>query len=534
VRDVSPPKRPIGAFWQLEQGCDLLATLQPAFEAENRKFASKQASRWVLFAVFVLVALAIQSTTLGNTNRHADETFYFLVGQRMHEGLLPYVDMWDRKPFGLFAIYYLIAGISTSVWAYQLVACAMAGLTALVIAEIVAKWSSRSAGLYAGLSYLFVCVLFEGISGQTPDFYNPLIAGAALLVSGELERLLRGEVRWQVFAAMALGGVAITIKQTTLFESAFFGLTVLFCLYRSGAKALAIFKSGLVCAVIGAAPMLAIAAFYAVIGHWSEFWHAMVTSNFAKISEDGEVWRLIGNLLRAAILLVFAALGVALGKTEARYRAFLGCWLAAAVIGFLSVPNFYSHYTLPVLVPLSVGAGLFFARIDRRLALIVALGLYSTVWFNLDQRVWTRQAADSMAEMASTIQRLDTGGGLLLYDAPPYLYALSGKAFLTPLVFPHHLNFLNEKDVSHLSTHDEMVRILANRPGVIVMAKVPRNNPVNQDTLDLVTAYVEANCPVREVVDLMEDRNSVPTVFYGRCREGKAGAPVPLTSNTAA
>ncbi len=118
---------------------------------------------WLAFALFLLVSLALQAASFGDTNRHADETFYFLVGQRMHEGLLPYVDVWDRKPFGLFLAYYLIAGISTSVLAYQLVACVLAALAALLVCLLAGHLSNRRGGLYAGLVYLLKRSLFGRI-----------------------------------------------------------------------------------------------------------------------------------------------------------------------------------------------------------------------------------------------------------------------------------------------------------------------------------------------------------------------------------
>jgi len=488
---------------------------------EPRAIPASSASGWALYALFVLVIVALQATTFGDTNRHADETFYFLVGQRMHEGVLPYVEVWDRKPFGLFAFYYLIAAVSHSVLAYQLVACLLAGAAALLIARMVERQAGLAGGVLAGLSYLLVSGPFEGGTGQTPDIYNPLIAGAALLIARELPQLLRGIVRPGVPAAMALCGLALTIKQTALFESAYFGLTVLLCLHHAGLPGRQLARVATVFMLIGALPTLVIAGFYWLNGHWFEFWHAMVVSNLKKAAEGGEAWRALGNVLRAAVLLAFAAGGLLFGTVERRFRVFLAGWIIAALIGFLSVPNFYSHYTLPLLVPLCVAAGLLFGRLRQRFVLFVALAAYALLWNNPDKRAWTQGSVGSMDALASAIGRLDTGGGLLVFDGPHYLYALANKPFLSPLVFPHHLNHLIEKDVSHLVTHDEVVRILSNRPGVIVLSRYPHNRPVNQDSRRLVLAWARAHCPAVEVIDLVSQRDRVPMVLYGRCSEGR-------------
>jgi len=191
-------------------------------------------SRLAWLLLFCLVAFALKSTTFGHVNRHADETSYFLIGQRMHEGLVPYVDIWDRKPLGLFLIYYLIAGISKSVLAYQFAASFFAAATAWVIALLTSRWTNSRGALLAGLSYLFIAGPFEGNTGQAPDFYNLLIAIAALWIAQAWEDLSAAKIGWRPWAAMALCGLAITIKHTALFESVFLGLFVLWAQKRAG------------------------------------------------------------------------------------------------------------------------------------------------------------------------------------------------------------------------------------------------------------------------------------------------------------
>ena len=105
-----------------------------------------------------------------------------------------------------------------------------------------------------------------------------------------------------------------------------------------------------------------------------------------------------------------------------------------------------------------------------------------------------------------------------MFDGPHYLYALTGKPFLSPLVFPHHLNHAIEKDVSHLNTHAEVERILNNRPGVIVLSRYPHNRPVNEDSRRMVLTWARAHCPAVEVIDLVSQHDHVPMVLYGRCR----------------
>lgn len=88
---------------------------------------------WIAAALIIAFAFLIRSATFGNPTLEPDESFYLLVGIKMHDGLLPYVDIYDRKPFGLFVIYYLVTFISHDPAGYQVLATLFASATGVVI-----------------------------------------------------------------------------------------------------------------------------------------------------------------------------------------------------------------------------------------------------------------------------------------------------------------------------------------------------------------------------------------------------------------
>ena len=70
-----------------------------------------QDSFW-LFAGILLFATLVRCQTFGDPFIGFDEQFYLLVGDRMwHHGDLPFVDIFDRKPIGLFLIYAAIRAL---------------------------------------------------------------------------------------------------------------------------------------------------------------------------------------------------------------------------------------------------------------------------------------------------------------------------------------------------------------------------------------------------------------------------------------
>lgn len=119
----------------------------------------------------------------------SDEQFYLLVGQRMAAGALPYVDIWDRKPYGLFLLYRsLIALPGDPVLAYQLAGLLFSVLTALAIERMARRIAPPRGAQAAGLAYLIYQPVFNVALGQSPVFYNLPVALAAMLAIGAFAR----------------------------------------------------------------------------------------------------------------------------------------------------------------------------------------------------------------------------------------------------------------------------------------------------------------------------------------------------------
>ena len=465
------------------------------------------------FLLLLLVAAVLRFDTFGDPNLHGDEVFYQTVGVAMHHGALPYVDVWDRKPFGLFALFWLIAAFSEGPLAYQLVATLFVASTAWAIGAIARTWTTRRGAVLAGLLYLLYLKPLQGFGGQSPVFYNLFIAIAALLVLRALPALRQGKVPRSVPLAMLIAGLGITLKTTALAEAAFLGLFACFALWRAGGSALAL-RHAFAWTLIGAAPTLALAGAYWAMGHCSEYWHAMVASNLAKPPH----WptSLMRLKIMATLLSPAAALAVLGLLRQERERGFVAAWIVAAIIGLWSMPNFYIHYAMPLVVPLCVAAAAFLAR---GLVGVIAIAVLAAVSLAgaPPKPGHARASAAAIERLVSRIGAHRGTGPLLLYDAPPQLYMRTGRSFTTPLVFPTHLSHLVEKDTSHLSTMAETERVLALRPGVVVMAVPPRNGPVNEATHQRVLAYVGRHCRLVDVAPTLEWQRTDMIAVWGDC-----------------
>jgi hypothetical protein len=101
---------------------------------------------------------------------------------------------------------------------------------------------------------------------------------------------------------------------------------------------------------------------------------------------------------------------------------------------------------------------------------------------------------------------------------------MAGQPFPSPLAFPAHLYHAIERDVSHLGTLAEVKRVVATRPGVVVMTEAPRDGPLNEETYAVVDAYVRANCRLVAHEEAPERLRADQVLVWGDCGQSK-GAP---------
>ena len=57
--------------------------------SERRKDGGLLASDWTVAILLLAYAIAMRVVTWGDPNFFVDDSFYLLVGQRMHDGLIP-------------------------------------------------------------------------------------------------------------------------------------------------------------------------------------------------------------------------------------------------------------------------------------------------------------------------------------------------------------------------------------------------------------------------------------------------------------
>jgi hypothetical protein len=349
-------------------------------------------------------------------------------------------------------------------------------LTALLILKLAERAGWSRGALPAALLYIFMLGFGDGQSGQAPVFYNLITAFAMLLAlpctaSADSERLRRRKA----VAAMALIGVALQVKYSVLFEGMFLGLWLLWREHRLGDPLHRIVRFGAVLVTVALLPTLVAYLVYAAIGHGNDWLYANLGSILHRQSDPKLV--LLRAFLKVALILALPLIVSGLSrhvpveeKSERPIRALLFGWLIASVFGLLVFGSWFNHYALPVMLPASLCCAGFLGwhPIGRKVLtpfmLLASLtgGTY-TAW----SAKWHRGNAQQLETLAAAIGR--GPGCMYVYSGNAILYSYTGRCAVTPWVFPSHLVRERENGAIGVDQLQEIERVFAKRPEIVVV-----------------------------------------------------------------
>lgn len=434
--------------------------------------ARRRDGLWALL-ILALIALGARWHTFGNPVIGFDEQFYLLVGDRMLHGAVPYVDIFDRKPIGLFLIYAGIRSLGgDGVLEYQLVALAFCIATAFALYRLARRDCGQAGSVAAAALYILWLDFMEAEGGQAPVFFDLFMALAAGLTLQALRDPRRARA-WGV-GAMLCTGVALQIKYSVMFEAVAFGIALILGGLRARQPIGRLSASALLWIGAALAPTALAFAVYAAMGHAHDF----VFCNFISLFGQGRNTLPIQAEDFAASVAILSPLMIWLASLWWRKagrmrgaRAFYWGWLAAATAGWLIYFRFNSpHYAIPLLLPACV---LIAQAMDsskgRRVAAFATVAAGLVVGQIVLKENEVRKGGRREAMLVAAAAR-PTHGCIYVYDGYPALYMLTHSCLPSRWVFPGHLSARDEAHVAALGVDPsaEVRRIMAIRPQVVV------------------------------------------------------------------
>lgn len=438
-------------------------------------------SRWVRADVLAAVAIALAAMVFraghfGDPLAGFDEQFYLLVGDGLRHGALPYVDVWDRKPVGLFVVFALIRLLpGDGVLASQIVGTLFAATTAWVVALIARRRADWPAATMAGVLYLAGLGELWGATTQSPVFYNLPVAIAAWLVLFAAERPV--DRAPAATLAMLLVGLAIQIKTNAIFPGTLFGTWFAHAHWRATRSTRATGKLLAWFAMAGAVPTIAAAVGYAALGHFAAWWQANVLSVLAKGRPTDEY--AIATLVQTAVLFAPVAVLALLGLYRRTSRLtrwsaesiFAVAWVLVSIVDFAAVGSYFPHYAPPLLLaccPLAASAFAVKRWGPALFALAMAWPLVDGAWLAPRVTAMDRVAAARvMAALPADVR----SRCLFIYEGPAIYYHLSHACTVTRYLFTAHLSSEREASALGVDPAAELRATMDRRPGTVLTVR---------------------------------------------------------------
>lgn len=421
--------------------------------------------------LLLLVTLAARYATLGNPVLGFDEQFYLLVGDRMLHGALPYVDIFDRKPIGLFLIYAgarLLGG--EGFVQYKLLAGLCVAATAYAIFWTARRHVDWFGATFAAILYILWLNFMEGEGGQAPVFYNALMIGAGALLLSAVPRadglFAKGT------AALLLVGLALQVKYSVVLEGVYFGCAFLLLARQHGMSwgRTALFAAVMI--ALALLPTALVALYYGAIGQWQAFVFANFVSVFGQ-TKGSFAREIVGLATFVGLflpLIIVALIGPPIPATApgALERRYLLGWLATAVFSVLVYWRFDApHYALPILVPACV---LLATALDARRRVAIGVAVTALIAGQIVLAISVSAKGGDLEARTVAALAKPTRGCIFVYNGYPALYMLTHSCLPSRWVFPGHFNTADENNPRALGGDPQVIArgILAANPDAIV------------------------------------------------------------------
>jgi len=185
------------------------ASLPPVADVVPRLHV-RDPDAWLRAAAWGVIALAAFQILLFPFGR--DQGIYALIGEGILKGLVPYRDLWDFKPPGIFFVYALGQGIfGKSMFAPRLVEVLALLLVVRCAARLAETFTgNRTAGYVGGAVAAIVHAQLEFWHTAQPETFGGVLTMVGLVLTTSEGKRSRKALRW--VAVGAVFGLAALLK----------------------------------------------------------------------------------------------------------------------------------------------------------------------------------------------------------------------------------------------------------------------------------------------------------------------------------
>ncbi|MCK6455628.1 MAG: glycosyltransferase family 39 protein [Phycisphaerae bacterium] len=331
----------------------------------------------VVLTLTVAVFLVSRAMTI-RLPLERDEGEYAYIAQRMLLGELPYRDVFNQKPPGVFLAYLpVVALFEPSVVAIHLTLAVCSLVTMIGVFVLVRELFNRVAAAFAVLVFAILSIepTWLATAANTEQFMLLPMVWSAVFA----QRAVTSASRRAWLFCGALAAAACFCKQVAATHVSFLILWAIGAAIRDGAIDIRALRRLAVWFPLGfAAVIVPVSAYFAFRGGFHDYLECVVLHNLRYADYvplqigleqlGGALGRQWPSLLVVWILTVF---GIAGGRGDKPGRTLLvALWLGLSAVGVSIGLYFREHYFLQLAPAMAIAAGATLARLSRRLGAV--------------------------------------------------------------------------------------------------------------------------------------------------------------------
>ena len=433
--------------------------------------------------VLIVISVGLRFFSFFPSVLDHDESTYLIIGRDILNGKALYTDVTDTKPAGIFIFYAMMEFIfGGSIFLKRFVFALVVGFTSFLVYKVSMKFfNNQRAAFASGLIYIFYTSVwvYHGRSPNTELLFNLTTIGALLL-------FLRPKMNaW--FMGGFLMGIGFIIKYLVLFDLAAFLLFFFFYDIYGNFKRLRQLN-------FWGRYMLAGITFLMVFGLLNlYFWLDSPLHDFFYVTyELPENYGSNPSLKRYGIMLLdftakflpisFFVFYVVSRKDflTGKVKWFFITWVAGILIAIYLPGKEFSHYTIQLMLPLSLIGGLFFHPEFKKdkisafvfsgktgLALLAAATLVIQV-ISFESDILNRDYPREVAQILE--EELDPGEQVYIGNYEQIVYYLLEMESPTRYIHPN-LIFTDTHKAFKIDVDKEIKRIMDKSPEIVVIEK---------------------------------------------------------------
>jgi len=434
-----------------------------------------------IFIFYIVISVALRFFSFFPSVMDHDESTYLIIGRDILNGKDLYEDVTDTKPVGIFLFYAALEFLfGSSIFLKRLFFSLIVGITGFLVFKVSLKlFSERKTAFASGVIYILYVSIWNlhGLSPNTELLFNFFtICGLLLFLHSGL---------WNYFAGGLLMGAGFMVKYVVLFDFAafmfFFFLKEIANPENRGKTAE--WGKYLMAGAAFAIPFLLTNLWFWISDHFSDF--VFVTyelpSNYGGSPSLKRYVVMLVDFTAKFLPISFLVFYVALKKEKSFMQNqgwFFMVWVCFVLFAMYIMGKEFSHYTIQLMLPFSLVAGLFFhpgfnsGAVPEKLysgktGAILLTSILLTVQINgiyneIIKPDYEREVAAYLSE------RMDPGDQIYVSNYHQIVYYL--LKIDSPTKFIHsNLLFTDTHKSFNINAEQEIKRILGNSPRFVII-----------------------------------------------------------------